>query len=388
MQEFRYSLKTDVIFGKDKITELPSLLGMYGKKVLLVYGGSSIKRSGLYDTICGLLKDFELFELGGICSNPQVSYVNAGAKICRREGIDVVLAVGGGSVMDASKAIGLANYYEGDAWDLITQQAAVEKCLPLVCVLTMAASGSEVGCGAVISNPATNEKLGIDHPEMYFRHVIMDPTYTMTLPAYQTACGAVDVLSHLMEQYFTGSRSLLSCELCEGVMRTVVHYAPVAVREPENEEARAQLMWAASLANNGILSLGNDYSGWPCHAIEHELSAYHNITHGLGLAIVTPAWMRHVTNERTASAFARFGREIFCVDAADDVAAARQAADCLQRFFESLSLATSLEAAGITLEKTDEICEHAVEHGWLSYAWCPLTPQDVRAILDACASGC
>ena len=177
------------------------------------------------------------------------------------------------------------------------KKVEITGCLPLVGILTLATSGSELGNGAVISNPTTNEKLGIDYVDMYFRHIIMNLKYTMSVSRYHSASGAIDIFSHLLEQYFTNHRSLLSNHLYEAVMKTVVHNAPLVLSNPQDYNARAEMMWSASLANNGILSLGNDYSGWSCHAIEHELSAYYDLTHGVGLAIVIPAWMEFVLND-------------------------------------------------------------------------------------------
>ena len=296
---------------------------------------------------------------------------------------DVILAVGGGSVLDASKAIGIGYYYDGDCWDLISQKAEIKGCLPLVGVLTMAASGSEVGNGAVISNPETNEKLGIDYVDMYYRHVIMDPSYTMTLPAYQTACGSIDVFSHLLEQYITSEYTELSKNLCEAVMKTVIQNAPIVVKESNNYEARAQMMWCASLANNGILSLGSQYSGWPCHAIEHELSAYFDMTHGQGLAVVTGPWMKYVLNDTTVFQFARYGKNVWSIQGNDEYEIAKEAINKTEQFFQSLGIDTKLKE-DIQESQLEEISQNAVVHGWLDYAYVPLIKEDVKNIIISC----
>ena len=383
MLEFQYSLRTDVIFGKDSIQKLPDLLSSYGKNVLLVYGGKSIKRNGIYDTIQTLLKDFHVVELSGIQPNPKIESVNAGVQLAKENQVDVILAVGGGSVLDASKAIGIGYYYDGDCWDLISQKAEIKGCLPLVGVLTMAASGSEVGNGAVISNPETNEKLGIDYVDMYYRHVIMDPSYTMTLPSYQTACGSIDVFSHLLEQYITSEYTELSKNLCEAVMKTVIQNAPVVVNNPNDYEARAQMMWCASLANNGILSLGSQYSGWPCHAIEHELSAYFDMTHGQGLAVVTGPWMKYVLNDTTVFQFARYGKNVWSIPGNDEYEIAKEAINRTEQFFQSLGIDTKLKEE-IQESQLEEIAQNAVVHGYLDYAYVPLTKEDVKNIIISC----
>lgn len=383
MLDFNYQLKTNVLFGENKINELPRILNEYGKRVLLVYGGQSIKKIGIYDTVKSLLKDFEVFELSGIEPNPKIDSVNQGVAICQKENIDVILAVGGGSVLDASKAIGIGNYYQGDAWDLISGKVQPTECLPLVGVSTLAASGTETGLGAVISNLQTNEKLGIDYEKMYYRHIIMDPTYTMTVPQSHTSAGIADIFSHLLEQYMTSDYSLLSKNLCEAVMKTIIRYAPIVLENPNDYEARAQIMWAATLANNGILSLGNQFSGWACHAIEHELSALYDLTHGVGLAIVTPAWMEYVLNEQTVSQFARYGKEVFGI-VGDAKEVAKESIEQTKDFFKSLKIPTSLKEANIDDQHFKEIAKKAVEHGYLQYAFVPLNDEDVLNILNKC----
>lgn len=383
MLDFDYQLKTNILFGKNKINELPRILEEYGKRVLFVYGGQSIRKNGLYDQVKNLLKDFEIFELSGIQANPKIDSVNQGVTICQKENIDVILAVGGGSVLDASKAIGIGNYYQGDAWDLISGKVQPTNCLPLVGISTLAASGTETGLGAVISNSKTNEKLGIDYEKMYYRHIIMDPTYTMTVPQSHTSAGIADIFSHLLEQYITNDYSLLSKNLCEAVMKTVIYYAPIVLENPNDYEARAQIMWAATLANNGILSLGNQFSGWACHAIEHELSALYDISHGVGLAIITPAWMSYVLNEQTISQFTRYGKEVFGIVGNDDEIA-KESIKYTKDFFKSLKLPTSLKEIHIDECNFKEISQKAVTNGFLQYAFVSLNEEDVLNILDKC----
>ncbi len=287
--DFDFCTPTRVLFGKDKINELPKVLGAFGKKVLLVYGGGSIKKNGIYTKIQELLKDFDLFELSGVEPNPRVSSVRAGAKICKEQNIDVVLAVGGGSVLDCSKIICDAAFYDGDAWDLVIDGSKITKALPLVSILTLAATGSEFDCAAVISNPDTNEKIGILNPLNFPKVSILDPTYTLTVNKKHTAAGCADIMSHIFEQYMVDGTNMVSESLCEGILRTVVKFGKIAYDNGDNYTARANLMWASSLACNGICALGSDMAAWVCHAIEHELSAFYDITHGEGLAILNPA---------------------------------------------------------------------------------------------------
>lgn len=384
MYDFEFCTPTKVLFGKGKIERLPAELGAYGKRVLLCYGGGSIKRIGLYDKIKELLKDFEVFELSDIQPNPKLDSVEKGAKLCKEHKIDVILAVGGGSVIDCCKAISAAACYDGEAWDLITHKAPTEKTLPLADVLTLSATGSEFDWGAVISRPQTNDKVGYIDPHLFPAFSVLDPEYTFSVPANQTAAGAADMMSHIMEQYFAEG-SFLADGICESILKTAIRYAPIAIKEPENYEARAQLMWASSLACNGIASLGNGQSGWPCHAIEHALSGHYDITHGVGLAIVTPAWMRYTLNEKTLDRFVKFGVNVWGIEPCGDKwEIANKAIGATRDFFISLGIPSSLEEVGIGKERISEMAEHIAENEGLDEAYVPLGKEDVEKILLAC----
>lgn len=245
MNNFVYDIPTKVYFGENQLGHLGEELSKYGKKVLLAYGGGSIKKSGLYDKVVAEVKNagLELFELSGIEPNPRVSSVNAGAKICKEEGIDVLLAVGGGSVIDCTKYIGAAAFYDGDAWDILEQKTDVKQCLPIVDILTLAATGSEMDCGGVISNPDTKDKIGLMFPVMQPKVSFLDPTLTYSVSKYQTACGAADMFSHIIEVYFNMNKDLFMLDkVMEGLMKTIVKYTPVAMEKPHDYEARANLM--------------------------------------------------------------------------------------------------------------------------------------------------
>lgn len=301
MNNFIYDIPTRVYFGENQLGHLGEELIKYGKRVLLTYGGGSIKKTGLYDKVVAEIKNagLELFELSGIEPNPRVSSVNEGAEICKKENIDVLLAVGGGSVIDCTKFIGAAAFYDGDAWDILMEKVTVEKCLPIIDILTLAATGSEMDCGGVISNPETKDKIGLVFPVMQPKVSFLDPTNTYTVSKYQTACGAADMLNHIMEVYFNMNQDLYMLDtVMEGLMKTIIKYAPVAMKEPENFEARANLMWTSSWAINGFID-GGKRQAWSCHPMEHEISAYYDITHGLGLAILTPRWMEYTLDETT-----------------------------------------------------------------------------------------
>ena len=385
MNNFSFCVPTDIRFGKEQITCLPEELAKYGQRVLLVYGGGSIKRTGLYDTILGLLKEFEVFELAGIEPNPKLTSVERGAALCKEKQIDVILAVGGGSVIDASKFISCAACYDGPAWDLMMDRSKVTRALPVAVVLTICATGSEMNSGAVITNQDTNEKLEINTPLLYPRLSICDPTYLYTLPKSQTAAGAVDILSHVMEQYFQpNDEAYITDELSEGVMRTVIKYAPIAMDEPENYEARSNLMWASTVGLNHLLTVGKG-GAWSVHSIEHVLSAFYDITHGVGLAILTPVWMEFALSAGTKVRFARFARQVFGVQESSDWVAAQLGIDKLRVFLKSLGMPTSLSEVGIDHSRLEEMAAEAVRtSGIATRAYVKLQEADVLHIFENC----
>ena len=385
MNNFTFHIPTDIRFGKDQIQCLPEELEKYGKNVLLVYGGGSIKRSGLYDKIRDLLKDFEVSELSGIEPNPKLTSVEKGAAICKEKGIQVILAVGGGSTIDASKHIAAAACYDGKPWELVKDRSLVKKALPVAVVLTICATGSEMNSGAVISNEKTHEKLEINHPLLYPELSICDPTYLYTLPPEQTAAGAVDILSHVMEQYFQpNDEAYITDVLSEAVMKTVVKYARKAMDEPQNYEARSNLMWASTVGLNHLLTVGKG-GAWSVHPIEHVISAYYDITHGVGLAILTPAWMEYVLSDKTVLRFARFAREVFGVKETDDAKAAELGIEKVREFNRSLGMPSTLTEVGILQDKFDEMVAEAVRTSGISLrAYVKLEISDVKKILMNC----
>lgn len=385
MNNFTFHVPTDIRFGKGQIACLPEELEKYGKKVLLVYGGGSIKRSGLYDQIMELLKEFEVFELSGIAPNPKLSSVEEGSAICKKEDIDVILAVGGGSVIDASKHIAAAACYDGAPWELVMDRSLVKKALPVMVVLTICATGSEMNSGAVISNEKTHEKLEINTPLLYPKLSVCDPTYLYTLPPKQTAAGAVDILSHVMEQYFQpNDEAYITDVLSEAVMKTVVRYARRAMDEPQNYEARSNLMWASTVGLNHLLTVGKG-GAWSVHPIEHVVSAYYDITHGVGLAILTPAWMEYVLSAQTAPRFARFAREVFGVTEPDDSIAARLGIEKVKEFNRSIGMPHSLAEAGVPEDKFAEMAAEAVRtSGLATKAYVKLQAEDVEKIFWMC----
>lgn len=388
MNSFVYDIPTKVYFGENQLGHLGEELSKYGKKVLMTYGGGSIKKSGLYDKVVAEIKKsgLELFELSGIEPNPRVSSVNAGAKICKEEGIDVLLAVGGGSVIDCTKYIGAAAFYDGDAWDILEQKTDVTKCLPVLDILTLAATGSEMDCGGVISNPETKDKIGLMFPVMQPKVSFLDPTLTYTVSQYQTACGSSDMLSHIIEVYFNMNKDLYMLDtVMEGLMKTIIRYTPIAMKEPDNYEARANLMWASSWAINGFVN-GGKQQAWSCHPIEHEVSAIYDITHGLGLAILTPRWMEYCLDETTVSKYYQFGCNVFGLDPKmEPMEVAKKSIELLSDFlYNTLGLKSTFTELGIDDKNFEIMAEKSVEIGGLKYAFKPLTKEDVVKIFEMC----
>ena len=385
MNNYEYCVPTDIRFGKGQIECLSNEIGKYGKKVLMVYGGGSIKKTGLYDKVYEVLKDFEIYELAGIEPNPKLSSVKKGADICKEKDIDAVLAVGGGSSIDASKHIACAAFYEGDPWDLVLDKTKVEKALPIFTVLTICATGSEMNPGAVISNEETKEKLEINHPLLYPTLSVCDPTYLFTLPKKQTAAGTADIISHILEQYFQpNDGAYITDRLSEAALKTCFKYGPIALDEPEDYEARSNLMWTSSIALNHLLTFGKG-GAWSVHPIEHELSAFYDITHGVGLAILTPAWMRYVLGPDTVKRFAMYARNVWDVNEEDDQAAATKGIDLTEKFFIDMGLPSRLLQIGIDDSDFSLMAAEAVRTSGLSTrAYVKLTKADVEQIYKNC----
>ncbi|MBR0045268.1 MAG: iron-containing alcohol dehydrogenase [Bacteroidaceae bacterium] len=390
MRDFVFENKTKIYFGKEQMCHLHEEVARFGKKVLMVYGGGSIKKIGLYDKIMAELQKggATVFELPGVEPNPRHTTVNKGAAICKKEGIDVLLAVGGGSTIDATKGIAAAAKYEGDdVWDLVTRKAAVTETLPIITVLTLAATGSEMDGGCVISNVETNEKYGYFAPDNNPDVSFLDPTNTFTVSPYQTASGSADIMSHIFDvAYFSKAQSMdMLLRIQEEVLRTVVKYAPVAVEKGDDYEARANLMWASSWALNGFLYDGY-FQATVCHSMEHELSAFYDITHGHGLAILIPRWLRYILNEGTAPYIHRFGINVMSVDLGlTMMEGANAAIDALETFFfETLGLKSRLSDLGIDDKNFALMAKKACGPEGVLHGFTDLTPADVEKIYRMC----
>jgi alcohol dehydrogenase YqhD (iron-dependent ADH family) len=385
MNNFNYSIPTKIFFGKDKISVLGNEIKKYGSRVLLVYGGGSIKKSGIYDRVTEIFKasDINFWELSGVEPNPRITSVTKGIQLCRENKIDIILAVGGGSSIDCAKVIAAGYYYEGDAWDIVLDPSKIQNALPLATILTLAATGSEMNSGAVITNIDTNEKLGTGNPAMAPKFSILDPTYTYTLPAKQTAAGTADIISHIFEVYFSSTKeAYVQNRMAEAMLKTCIKYGEIAMKDPENYEARSNLMWTSSLAINGLLSYGK-VTEWSTHGMEHELSAYYDITHGVGLAILTPHWMKYILNEDTLEKFVEYGVNVWGIDAnLEKYKIANEAIDKTREYFISLGIPSSLREVGINEEKLEEMAKQATRNGKLGN-FRALDADDVLSIFTA-----
>jgi butanol dehydrogenase len=385
MDNFKFHASTEMLFGKDQIQHLPEVLARYGKRVLLAYGGGSIVRNGIYAAITDLLKDFTVIDFAGIEPNPRISSVKRGVELAKTHQIDVILAVGGGSVIDCTKVVGAGAYYDGDPWDLVMDPSKIDRVLPIVSVLTLAGTGSEMNRGAVITHEGLQLKKGTGGPNTIPKVSIVDPTYLYTLPAWQTAAGSADIFSHLLENYFKKTPdAFVQDRVAEGLMQTVIHYAPIALQNPTDYSARANLAYASSLALNGMTGAGKG-GAWSVHAIEHELSAYYDLTHGIGLAILTLPWMRHILNEDTVDKFVDYAVNVWKITpSGDKFATANAGINATEAFFKRLNIPLTLKAVDIDSSKFEVMAQRAVQLGNLEKSYVPLSVDDVLTILKAC----
>ena len=385
MQNFIYDIPTIVYFGKGQIEHIGMLASGLGKKALIVYGGGSINKSGLFDQAAAKLKEcgVSCIELGGVEPNPKITSVREGVSVCRKEQIDMVLPIGGGSVIDCAKVIAAGAKYEGDPWELVTDTSKIKEALPIITVLTIAATGTEMDYYAVISNMETNDKISIDHRCLFPRYSILDPTYTETVSPYQTAAGTADIMSHVFEVYFQKcGDTYIQDQFMEGILRTCIRYGKTAVQHPDDYDARANLMWASSWAINGMIACGKA-GAWVCHPIEHQLSAFYDVTHGMGLAVIIPHWMRKILDDSIVDVFVDYGVRVWNIDASlGNYEIAKQAIDKTAQFFADMGIPATLREIGIPDKSNFDVMSEKAAKG-LDKAYCPLSKEDVREILEA-----
>ena len=357
MKDFNYYAPTEVVFGENSEEQVAALVKKYGgTKVLVHYGGKSAERSGLLDKICGLLTDggIAFKKLGGVVPNPRLSLVHEGIKLCREEGIDFILAVGGGSVIDSSKAIAYGVPYEGEVWDFYLGKDKATEMLPVACVLTIPAAGSEMSEASVITNEDGDVKLGYSNNLSRPKFAIMNPKRTFTLPPYQTAAGVTDMMMHTMERYFTKDDDMdLTTDIAETMLRSMKDAIFSVLKNPEDYRYRAQIMWGGSLMHNGLTGCGVT-DDWATHQLEHELSGMFDVTHGAGLAAIWPSWARYVMHENL-SRFVRFAVNVMDVpnDFTDPEGTALKGIEAMERFYHAIGMPINIKEL-IGKDITDE----------------------------------
>ncbi|WP_054252278.1 iron-containing alcohol dehydrogenase [Neofamilia massiliensis] len=364
MKDFTFEISTKILFGKDTLENLGKEILPYGKNVLLVYGQGSIKKTGLYDKIVNNLKNIGIktFDLDGIVPNPRIDKVREGVVLAKENQIDFILAVGGGSVIDSAKLIALGAYSEADPWDIVIGKEEPNKAIQLGAVLTLSATGSEMDTASVISNEETGQKLGWGSELVRPRFAILNPELTYTVDAYHTAAGTADIMSHTMENYFSlNDGAFFQDRTAEGILKTCIKYGPIAIKDSNNYEARANLMWAGSWAINGLLDTGKD-TAWSVHPMEHELSALRDITHGVGLAILTPYWLEYCLNDQTEEKIADFATNVFGIKESSKRETALKGIDALRKFFTSMGISERLREEGFTEEDLPLMAKNCVNN--------------------------
>ncbi len=373
MRDFYYHTPTEVFFGKGKEKEIGNIVSGYGyKKIMLQYGKDSIKKSGLYDTVMSALKDsnIEVVEMGGVEPNPKITFVRKAIEVAKKEKVELILAVGGGSVIDSCKYTALGAMTDIDVWEFSIGKAKPEKALPVGCILTISAAGSEMSNSAVITNLELNMKKGLSTELNRCKFAIMNPELTYTLPAYQTSCGIVDIMSHTMERYFTDIEPTpLTDSLAESILRSVISSGKTLMKNHADYEARATVMWASSLSHNGLTGCGREnYLG--VHQLEHALSGeYDFVAHGAGLAVLFPAWAKYIYKENV-DRFEQFAREVFGVKGKNKQKVAYKGIEEMQKFFKELGMPTKLSDFGLAqscIERLADLCTYGKTRTIKSY---------------------
>lgn len=362
MQPFMFHNPTKIVFGANMVKKVGKSTASYGHKALLVYGQNSIKRSGVYQQVTTALQEAGVcwVDHAGVKSNPVLSHVNAGIALAKSEQVDVVVAVGGGSVLDEAKAICAGVKTEGDVWDFFCDKAQIKQALPLVTVLTLAATGSEMNSGGVVTNEETQQKFNLGSPHLFPKVSILDPSLTYTVPLDYTAYSAVDAISHLIEGYFTSTDQAtpLQDRFVEGLIQTIIESTEQILAQPDHPEARATMMWAATWALNGLSTAGIGVYGFPNHMIEHSLSALYDVAHGAGLSIVIPGWMSYKAEQQPAK-FAQFAERVFGCNTGDEMQRAQAGIAQLKQWFAAIGSPVTLSAGGIPESDISNIADNA-----------------------------
>lgn len=362
MNNFDFYSPTYFAFGKGKETEVGTLVKRFGgSKVLLHYGGGSVKQNGVFDSVVKSLKEAQIpyVELGGVKPNPRSGLVYEGIELCRKEKIDFILAIGGGSTIDSAKAIALGVPYEGDFWDFYSTGKAVETAIPIGTVLTIAAAGSEGSDASVITNEENMLKWAAGGDALRPKFSVLNPEFTCTLPAYQTACGITDIMIHVCERYFTNTKDVeITDRLCEAVLKAMIEEAPKVMKDLKNYEARANIMWAGMVAHNDIVGVGREQD-WATHDLEHELSSWYDCAHGAGLAVMAPAWMKFVY-KHDVNRFVQFAVRVWGCDMnfANPEMTALEGIHRFEEFLKSIGMPVSFGELGAKEDDIPAMVEH------------------------------
>lgn len=367
MLNFKLSLPTEVFFGKGQVKVVGEQVRRHGGgRVLICYGSDRVKRQGIFDAVTAKLidKGIAWHELGGIAPNPRITSIREGVRLIREHRCDFIVAIGGGSVLDCAKGISAASGYDGDPWDLYTRKGEVKSVLPLGMVLTLAATGSEMNGTSVVTNLETKQKLAIRLPMLKPRFSVLDPVYTYSVPPDQTAAGTVDIMSHVFEQYFSPvPGTFVQDRFADALLKTCLHYGPIALKEPENYEARANLLWAGTLALNELLTYGKT-GDWATHMIGHGVAAHYDVTHGVGLAILFPHWMHFVLGDDAQGKFYDLARNVWGVPISmDRMEAAREGIARTRQLFTELGMPARLREVGVAEDMLPAIAKTVVEFG-------------------------
>jgi alcohol dehydrogenase YqhD (iron-dependent ADH family) len=380
MKDFTFQNTTKLVFGKTAMDSIAAELKPFGHKILLTYGKGSIKSSGIYDKVISQLKDFEVQEFAGIEPNPRVATLRKAIELGKSFQPNIILAVGGGSVIDGSKLISAGIYSDIDAWDLVLDSTKINKCVPIATVLTIAATGSEMDAGGVITNWEENRKLAFGHKNVLPVVSFLDPQNLFSVSAIQTAYGIVDIYSHVFEQYMTTSQEThLQERWSEGILQTLIENAPRVMANLHDYDARANIMISSTMALNGLIEMGAN-EDWATHRIEHELSAFYDIAHGLGLAIITPHWLEVVASKQKLPRLVQYGKRIFNLTGSDDEIATA-AIQKTSEFFHSMGITMHLKELNIAEEHFDVIVERLVAAKIGEF---PLQAAELREILNKC----
>ncbi len=390
MENFTFYAPTYFDFGKGAEEHVGKLVRRFGgSKVLLHYGGGSIKKSGLYDTVkkCLEAEKIAVVELGGVKPNPRSGLVYEGIELCKKEGVDFVLAVGGGSTIDSSKAIAAGACYDGDFWDFYSGKAKIEEALPVGTILTIAAAGSEGSMNTVITNEENGIKTGAASEALRPRFSILNPAFTCTLPPYQTAAGATDIMIHVCERYFSNTTEVeVTDRLCEALLKTIIHEAPRVIENPDNYEARANIMWAGMLAHNNVCGVGR-VQDWASHHIEHELSALYDVTHGAGLAVIAPAWMRYVLKINPHK-LVQFAERVWDIEPqATEEETAMKGIEAFEAFLKSIGMPLTFEEIGADEKDAELMTSKLLRSKPTEGNYVKLTADDVMNIYHYAATG-